>query len=81
MCTPMFTAALFATAKTWKQSKFPLMDEWIWKMWHIHNRPKLSRKKEGSPCHLHQHGWTLRTLTPGEITHSGKDKHHMIPLI
>lgn len=54
-CTPVFTAALFAIAKTWKQSKFPLMDEWIWKMWHTHNRPKLSHKKEGSPCHLHQH--------------------------
>ena len=61
-------------------SLFPLMDEWIWKMWHIHNRPKLGHKKRSS-CHLHQHGWTLRTFMPGEITHSGKDKYHMIPLI
>ena len=28
-CTPMFTAALFTIAKTWKQSKCPLTDEWI----------------------------------------------------
>ena len=28
-CTPMFTAALFTIAKTWKQPKCPLMDEWI----------------------------------------------------
>ena len=25
----MFTAALFTIAKTWRRSKFPLMDEWI----------------------------------------------------
>ena len=28
----MFTAALFTTAKTWKQPKGPLTDEWIEKM-------------------------------------------------
>ena len=31
-CTPMFTAALFTTAKTWKQPKCPSTDEWIKKM-------------------------------------------------
>ena len=28
-CTPIFTAALFTIAKTWKQPKCPLTDEWI----------------------------------------------------
>ena len=28
-CSPMFTAALFTEAKTWKQTKCPLTDEWI----------------------------------------------------
>ena len=31
----MFTAALFTTAKTWKQPKSPSTDEWIHKMWYI----------------------------------------------
>ena len=31
-CTTMFTAALFTIARTWKQPKCPLTDEWI-KMW------------------------------------------------
>ena len=35
-CIPMFTAALFTIAKTWKQSKCPLTDEWIKKMWYIY---------------------------------------------
>ena len=28
-CTPMFIAALFSIAKTWKQPKCPSTDEWI----------------------------------------------------
>ena len=31
---PMFIAAVFTIAKTWKQPKYSLMDEWI-KMWYI----------------------------------------------
>ena len=27
ICTPMFTAALFTIAKTWKQPKYPSKDE------------------------------------------------------
>ena len=33
ICTPMFTAALSTIAKLWKESKYPLTDEWIKKMW------------------------------------------------
>ena len=43
----MFIAALFATAKMWKQTKCPLTDEWIKKMWciYIYNVILLSHKK------------------------------------
>ena len=34
--TPMFLAALFTIAKTWKQPRCPSTDEWIKKMWHIY---------------------------------------------
>ena len=36
ICTPMFTAALFTTAKRLKQPKYPMRDEWVHKMWYIH---------------------------------------------
>ena len=36
-CTPMFTVALFTIAKTWKQPKCPLTDDWI-KMWCIYTQ-------------------------------------------
>ena len=35
-CTHMFIAALFTIAKIWKQPKYPLMDEWIKKIWYIY---------------------------------------------
>ena len=32
VCPPMFIAALFTVAKTWKQPKCPSIDEWIKKL-------------------------------------------------
>ena len=34
-CTPIFIAALFTIARSWKQRKCPLTDKWIKKMWYI----------------------------------------------
>ena len=34
-CTEMFIAALFIIAKTWKQPGYPLVGEWINKLWYI----------------------------------------------
>ena len=35
-CTPMFIAALFTIAWTWKQPRYPSADKWIRKLWYIH---------------------------------------------
>ena len=35
-CTPMFIAALFIIARTWKQPRCPSADDWIRKMWYIY---------------------------------------------
>ena len=45
-CTSMFIAALFTVAKTWKQTKCPLTDEWIKKIWHIYTQWNISHKQE-----------------------------------
>ena len=45
-CTPMFTAALFTIAKTWKQPKCPSTDEWIKKMWYIYTMEYYSAVKK-----------------------------------
>ena len=45
-CIPLFTAALFIVARTWKKTWYPLTDEWIKKLWYINNGTVLSYKKE-----------------------------------
>ena len=37
-CTPMFIAAQFTIARTWKQPRGPSTEEWIKKMWYIYTR-------------------------------------------
>ena len=47
-CTPMFTAAVFTIARTWKQPTCPSTEEWIKKMWYIYTMEYYSaiKKKE-----------------------------------
>ena len=35
-CIPLFIVALFTIARTWKQPKYPSIDEWIKKLWYIY---------------------------------------------
>ena len=44
--TPMFTAVLFTTVKTWKPPKCPSTDEWIKKMWYIYTMEYYSAIKK-----------------------------------
>ena len=44
-CTPIFIAALFTIAKTWKQTKCPSTYEWIKKMWYIYTKEYYSAIK------------------------------------
>ena len=47
-CTPVFIAALFTIARTWKQPKCPLTDEWIKKMWYTYTMELLLSHKKGT---------------------------------
>ena len=43
-CTPVFTEALFTTAKTQKQPKYPLTEEWI-KMYAVEYYSAIKKNK------------------------------------
>ena len=36
ICSAMFIAALFVIARTWKQHRYPSIEEWIKKVWNIY---------------------------------------------
>ena len=69
-CSPMFIAALFTIAKTWEQTKGPLMEEWIRKLWYKDKRmPFAATQME------------LETLILSAVSQKEKDRYHMISLI
>ena len=47
-CTPVFIAALFTIARTWKQPRCPLADEWIRKLQYIYTMEYYSAIKKKS---------------------------------
>ena len=47
-CTPMFIAALFTIARTWKQPRCPSADEWIKKQWYIYTMEYYSAIKKNT---------------------------------
>ena len=76
----MFIAALFTTAKTWKQLKHLLTDEWIRKMWYIYTMEYYSAiKRTKMPFAT---TWMQpEILILSEVSQKEKAKHHMISLI
>ena len=78
-CTPMFIAALFTIAKTWKQPKRPLTDEWLKK---IHNTMEYySAIKENEIKPFAATWMQLEIIILSEVSQKEKDKYHMISLI
>ena len=47
-CTPVFIAALFTIARTWKQPRYPTADEWIRKLWYIYTMEYYSAIKKNA---------------------------------
>ena len=77
----MFTAALLTIAKTWKQPKCPLTDDWIRKMWYIYTMEYYSAIKKDDIMPFAATWMELETLILSEISQKDKDKYYMISLI
>ena len=72
-CTPMFIAALFTIARTWKQPRCPLADKWIRKLWYIYTMEYCSAiKKNAFESVLMRCGWN-EPIIQSEV--SQKEKH------
>ena len=47
-CIPLFIAALFTKARTWKQPRCPSTGEWIKKLWYIYTMQYYSAIKRNT---------------------------------
>ena len=63
----MFTAALFITARTWKQPKCPSAEEWI-KMWYIYTVEYYSAIKRHEIGSFVEMWMELETVTHSEVS-------------
>ena len=72
-CTPMFIAALFTIARTWKQPRCPSADEWIRKLWYIYTMEYYSAIKNNTFESVLMRWMKLEPITQNEV--SQKEKH------
>ena len=77
-CTTMFIAALFTIARTWKQPKCPLTDEWIKKIWHIYTMEYYSAIKRHE-IELFVVRWMdLESVIQSEVSQKEKNKYRVL---
>ena len=78
-CTPMFTAALFTIARTWKQPRWPSAEEWIRKLWYIYKGMLLSYKKNAFESILVR--WMkLEPIIQSEVSQEKKHQYSILML-
>ena len=73
MCTPVFIAALFTIARTWKQPRFPSAGEWIQNSWYIHKMEYYSAIKKNTFESVLMRWMKLEPIIQSEV--SQKEKH------
>ena len=80
-CTTVFIAALFTIARTWKQPKCPLTDEWLKKMWHIYTIEYYSAIKRNEIELFVVRQMDLASVIQSEVSQKEKNKYHMLTYI
>ena len=80
-CTPMFTAAVFTIARTWKQPRCPSADEWIKKLWYIHTMEYYSAIKRNTFESVLMRWMKLEPIIQSEISQKEKHKYCILTCI
>ena len=78
ICTPMFIAALFTIARSWKKPKCPVTDEWIKKMWYIYTMEYYSTIKRNEIGSFVETWMHLETLIQSEVSQKEKNKYRIL---
>ena len=77
-CTPMFIAALFIIAGTWKQPTRPTADEWIRKLWYIYTMEYYSAIKKNSFESVLMRGMKLEPIIQSEVSQKEKYQYSIL---
>ena len=77
-CTPMFIAALFIIARTWKQPRCPSADEWIRKLWYIYTMEYYSAIKRNSFESVLMRWMKLEPIIQSEVSQKDKDHYSIL---
>ena len=76
-CTPVFTAALFTIARTWKQTRCPLADEWIRKLQYIYTMEYFSAIKRNAFESVLTKWMKLEPIKQNEVSQKEKHKYYI----
>ena len=74
----MFIAALFTIARTWKQLRCPLTDEWIKKLWYLYTMKYYSAIKRIAFELVLMTWMNLEPIIQSEVSQKEKDKYHIL---
>ena len=77
-CVPLFTAALFTIARTWKQPRCPSTDEWVKKLWHIYTMKYYSAIKRDMFYQVLMKWMNLEPILQSVVSRKEKDKYHIL---
>ena len=77
-CTLMFIAALSTIARTRKQPKCPLTEEWIKKMWYIYRMEYNSAIKRKKIVPFVEMWMDLETVIQSEVNQKEKNKYRIL---
>ena len=73
MCTPMFIAALFIIARTWKQPRCPSADEW-----YIYTMKYYSAVKKNTIESVLMRWMKLKPIIQSEVSQKGKHEYSIL---
>ena len=80
-CIPLFTAAQFTIARTWKQLRYPLTDKWIKKLWYIYTVEYHSAIKRNTFESVLMRWMNLEPIIQSEMSQKEKEKYRILTCI
>ena len=77
-CVPLFIAALFTKARTWKQPRCPLTDEWIKKLWYTYTMEYYSAIKRNTFESVLMRWMNIEPIIQNEVSQKEKVKYYIL---